>query len=84
MTRNELSRIVKKLHCRRKLVVEVEEMETRLAVYLTSHNLTEIRISGFKATISNNQLLITETPKVDERQLELMPEYFCLALEKSI
>jgi len=84
MTRNELSRIVKKLHCRRKLVVEVEEMETRLAVYLTSHNLTEIRINGFKATISNNQLLITETPKFDERQLELMPEYFCLALEKSI
>jgi hypothetical protein len=83
MTKTELSRLVKKLHYRRRLIAEVEDMETRLAVYLTSHNLTEIRINGFKATISNNQLLITETPKVDERQLELMPEYFCLALEKS-
>ena len=83
MTRTELSRLVKKLHYRRKLVAEVEDMEASLTLYLTSHNLTEIRINGLKATISKNQLLIMETPKIDERQLELMPEYFCLALEKS-
>ena len=83
MSRTEISRLVKKLHHRRKLIAEVEEMEERLAMYLTSHNIHEIRVPGLKATISNDQLLITETPNVDERQLELMPEYFCLALEKS-
>ena len=82
MTRTELSRLVKKLHYRRKLIGEVEEMETRLAVYLTSYNLTEINIPGLKAILINNELIITETPLIDGRQLNLLGDYFCLEYER--
>jgi hypothetical protein len=73
---------VKKLHYRRKLIGEVEEMETRLAVYLTSYNLTEINIPGLKAILINNELIITETPLIDGRQLNLLGDYFCLEYER--
>lgn len=82
MTRTELSRLVKKLHHRRKLLEEIEDMEDRLAVYLTSHNLIEIRIPGFRATRINNEVMIEETPLTDERQLDLLGDYFCLEYER--
>ena len=82
MTRTELSRLVKKLHYRRRLIAEVEDMETRLAVYLTSYNLTEINIPGLKAILINNELIITETPLIDGRQLNLLGDYFCLEYER--
>jgi hypothetical protein len=82
MTRTELSRLVKKLHYRQKLIAEVEEMETRLQVYLTSHNLTEISIPGLKAILINSKLIITEIPLIDERQLNLLGDYFCLEYER--
>jgi len=62
MTKTELSRLVKKLHYRRKLIGEVGDMETRLTVYLTSHNLHEVRTPGLKATLFNKEVIITETP----------------------
>ncbi|MFH1648452.1 MAG: hypothetical protein ABIA11_01810 [Patescibacteria group bacterium] len=82
MTRSELSRLVKKLHHRRKLIAEVEEMETHLAVYLAGHKLNEIRIPGFKVTLINNEVIIAETPLTDERQLNLLDDYFCLEYER--
>ena len=82
MTRSELTRLVKKLHHRRKLIAEVEAMETRLEIYLTSHNLTEIRIPGLKAALLENEIIITETPLWDERQLNLLGDYFCLEYER--
>jgi len=82
MTRTELSRLVKKLHYRRKLIGEVEDMETRLAVYLMSHNLHEVRTPGLKATLFNKEVIITETPLIDERQLNLLGDYFCLEYER--
>ena len=83
MTRTELSRLVKKLHYRRKLLEEVEAIETRLAVYLTNHNLSEISISGLKASLINKEVIITEIPVIDERQLNLLGDYFCLEYERS-
>lgn len=82
MTKTELSRLVKKLHYRRKLIGEVEDMETRLAVYLTSHNLHEVRTPGLKAILVNKEVIITETPLIDERQLNLLGDYFCLEYQR--
>lgn len=63
-------------------IAEVEEMENRLAVYLASRNLNEIRIHGFKVTLINNEVIIVETPLPDERQLNLLDDYFCLEYER--
>ncbi|MCL5423375.1 MAG: hypothetical protein M1461_13045 [Nitrospirae bacterium] len=82
MTRSEVYRLVRKLHHRRKLIDEVEAIESRLAVYLTSHNLTEVRTPGLKATLLENEIIITETPLWDERQLNLLGDYFCLEHER--
>jgi hypothetical protein len=73
---------VKKLHHRRKLIAEVEEMENRLAVHVVSHNLNEIRIPGFEVTLINNEVIIVEIPLTDERQLNLLDDYFCLEYER--
>ena len=82
MTKTELSRLVKKLHYRRKLIGEVEDIEARLAVYLTNHNFSEIRLPGFKASLFNKEVIITEIPVIDERQLNLPGNYFCLEHER--
>ncbi len=57
-------------------------METRLAAYLTSRNLTEVRIPGLKAALLENEIIITETPLWDERQLNFLGDYFCLKQER--
>lgn len=64
------------------MLSEVKEMEDRLAVYLTGHNLAELKIPGLKATLINNEIVITATPLIDERQLTLLADYFCLEYQR--
>jgi hypothetical protein len=82
MTRTEVTRLIKKLHHRKKMLSEVKEMEERLAVYLASHNLTELRIPGLKAALINNSIVITATPLIDDRQLNFLADYFCLEYQR--
>ncbi len=64
------------------MIVEVKEMEDRLSAYLTACNRTEASIPGLKAILGNNEIIITEIPLADERQLNLLAEYFCLEYER--
>jgi hypothetical protein len=82
MTRTELTHLIRKLHRRRKLIAEARELEDRLMAYLAGHNRTEASIPGLKATLIDGEIIITETPLTDDRQLNLLADYFCLEHER--
>jgi hypothetical protein len=82
MTRKELRRAVRLIYRYQRLKEEVESLEERIIAYMSHNQVTKVSISGYKAAFVNDELLITEAPKVDERQLELLRDYFCLELEK--
>lgn len=78
MTRKELRRAVRLVYRHKLLQEEVSALETRLSAYMTTSGINRMTIAGYKVIIVNDELIITEAPKVDERQLELIPDYFCL------
>ncbi len=61
---------------------EMQDLETRLATYLTIHNLTEIRIPGLKAILTGSEVITEETPLTNEKQLNLLGDYFCLEYKR--
>jgi hypothetical protein len=78
MTRRELRRAVRLVYRHKNLREEVEALQERIITYLSVSQVTAITVSGYRVTIVNDELIITEAPKVDERQLDLIPDYFCL------
>jgi hypothetical protein len=78
MTRKELRRAVRLIYRHKELREEVEALEERMLAYMSHNQVTSVTISGYRVMIANDELLITEAPKVDERQLELLGDYFCL------
>ena len=82
MTRKELRRAVRLVYRYQRLKEEVEALEERIIAYMINNQVTTVNISVYKAAIVKDELLITEAPKVDERQLELLRDYFCLESEK--
>jgi hypothetical protein len=64
------------------MITEAKELEDRLSAYLTAHNRTEIAVPGLKAALMGDEIIITETPLSDERQLNLLADYFCLEHER--
>lgn len=82
MTRTELSRLVRKLYHRRKLSDELPDLEAKLTAYLEVVNLSRLNISGYIVEITEEELVITQAPHIDENQLDLIPDYFCLEYER--
>ncbi len=80
MTRTELSRLVRKLYHRRRLAGELPDLEFRIATYLEVNNILRLSVSGFRVEVKEEGLLITEAPRIDENQLSLIPDYFCLEI----
>ena len=78
MTRTELKRTVRLIHRHRSLQTKISELEESLSVYLSSRRISTVTISEYKVFENNGQIEIEELPKVDERQLDLLPDYFCL------
>lgn len=78
MTRTELCRLVRKLYYRKKLSLELPDLEIRLAAYLEASNLSRLTIAGYRVERTETELSIMPTPKIDENQLSLIPDYFCL------
>ena len=78
MTRKELRRAVRLIYRHRKLAEDVEDLGERLAAFMENNNTSTLYSPGYKITRNNGQLQIEELPKIDERQLDLIPEYFCL------
>ena len=79
MTLSQLKRIVRALHYRRKLLVGAETLEARITAYLVANELTnkQLDVSGLKVQLSNDELVITETPQIEERQLDLLKDSCC-------
>jgi hypothetical protein len=82
MTRTELCRLVRKLYHRRKLSAELPDLEVRLAAYLETNNLSRLTVAGYRVERTETELVITLAPRIDENQLSLIPEYFCLEHER--
>ena len=80
MTQTELSRLVRKLYHRRRLAAELPDIEVRLATYLEINGISKLSVSGFLVEMKEEGLLITETPRIDETQLSLIPDDFCLEI----
>ncbi len=82
MTRTELSRLVRKLYNRRRLIEEVPNIELRLVTYLQINGISKLTASGYRVEVNEEGLIITEAPKIDENQLSLIPDYFCLEIQR--
>ncbi len=82
MTRTELTRLVRKLYHRRRLASELPDIELRLATYLELNGISKLAVPGYRVEVKEEGLLITETPKIDENQLSLIPGYFCLETQR--
>ncbi|MBI5847183.1 MAG: hypothetical protein HZB31_04415 [Nitrospirae bacterium] len=80
MTRTELSRLVRKLYHRRRLAGELPDLEFSIATYLEANNISRLSVSGYRIEVKEEGLLITEAPGIDENQLSLIPDYFCLEI----
>ncbi len=80
MTRSEFIRAVRKLYIRRKMVEGIKTLEAQIIAYLLSNGYEErfVYAGAYKVLLANNELVITETPRMDERQLELLKDYFVL------
>ena len=81
MTRTELSRLVRKLYYRRRLAGELPDIELRIATYLEVNGISKLSVSGFRVEVKEEVLLVTESPRIDENQLSLIPDYFCLEIQ---
>lgn len=82
MTRTELCRLVRRLYHRRKLSAELPDLEGSLTTYLEANNLSRLNIAGYRVERMESELVITEAPAVNENQLSLIPDYFCLEQER--
>lgn len=82
MTRTELSRLVRKLYHRRKLAAELPDFEARLIAYFAANNLSHLTIAGYRVEQTSTELVITPAPSINENQLSLIPDYFCLEYER--
>jgi len=82
MTRTELPRLARKLYHRRKLATEFPELELRILTYLEVIVRSRLAVAGYRIEVTKTGLLITEAPKIDENQLSLIPDYFCLEYER--
>jgi len=81
MTRTELTRLVRKLYHRRRLAGELPDIELRIATYLEVNSISKLSVSGFRVEVKEEGLLVTEAPRIDENQLSLIPDYFCLEIQ---
>jgi hypothetical protein len=82
MTRTELSRLVRKLYQRRRLAGELPDLELKISTYLEVNNISRLSVSGYRVEVKEEGLLITEAPRIDENQLSLIPDYFCLEIQQ--
>jgi hypothetical protein len=80
MTRSEFIGAVRRLCVRRKMIEDIEKLEAQIIAYLVNNGYEErfVYAGGYKVLLANNELIITEIPKMDERQLELLKDYFVL------
>jgi len=78
MTRTELRKATRLIYHHQKLQEKVEDLRGRLTAYMELNNTTTLHSAGYKVTRNNGHLEIIELPKTDERQLDLIPDYFCL------
>jgi hypothetical protein len=80
MTRSEFIRAVRRLYIRRKMIEDIETLEAQIIAYLVSNGYEErlVYAGAYKVLLADNELIITETPRMDERQLELLKDYFVL------
>ncbi len=82
MSRTELTRLIRKLYHRRRLAGELPDLELRIATYLELNGISRLAVSGYRVEVREEGLLITEAPRVDENQLLLYPDYYCLEIQK--
>ena len=82
MTRTELSRLVRKLYQRRRLAGELPDLELKISTYLEVNNISRLSVSGYRVEVKEEGLLITEAPRINENQLSLIPDYFCLEIQQ--
>ncbi len=82
MTRTELSRLVRKLYHRRRMAGELSDLELRIATYLEANSISKLSVSGYRVEVKEEGLLITEAPRIDENQLSLIPDYYCLEIQR--
>ena len=82
MTRTELSRLVRKLYQRRRLAGELPDLELKISTYLELNGISKLSVAGFRVEAKEEGLLITETPGINENQLSLIPDYFCLEIQR--
>jgi hypothetical protein len=82
MTRTELSRLVRKLYQRRRLAGELPDLELKISTYLELNGISKLSVAGFRVEAKEEGLLITEAPGIDENQLSLIPDYFCLEIQR--
>jgi len=80
MTRTELSRLVRKLYQRRRLAGELPDLELKISTYLELNGISKLSVAGFRVEAKEEGLLITEAPGINENQLSLIPDYFCLEI----
>ena len=78
----ELCRLVRRLYHRRKLSAELPDLEGSLTAYLEANNLSRLTVAGYRVEQVESELVITEAPTVNENQLNLIPDYFCLEQER--
>jgi hypothetical protein len=82
MTRTELSRLVRKLYQRRRLAGELPDLELKISTYLELNGISKLSVAGFRVEAKEEGLLITEAPGINENQLSLIPDYFCLEIQR--
>ena len=71
---------MRKLYHRRRLAGELPDLEFRIATYLEANKISRLSVSGFRVEVKGEGLFITEAPRIDENQLSLIPDYFCLEI----
>jgi hypothetical protein len=83
MTRTELSRLVRRLYHRRKLSDELPDLEVRLITHLEVNSISKITVAGYRVERTETELVIAPVPRINESQLSLIPEYYCLEYERT-
>lgn len=83
MTRSEFIRAVRRLYIRRRMIEDIETLEAQITAYLVSNGYEDrfVYAGEYKVLLADGELVITEIPKMDERQLELLKDYFVLTPE---
>lgn len=70
------------LYHRRMLAGELPDLELKISTYLEVNNISRLSVSGYRVEVKEEGLLITEAPGIDENQLSLIPDYFCLEIQR--